>query len=118
MNDLTAIFKVLSDENRLRMLMLLRLDPICVCELCGILELSQPKVSKNLSKLRDLNIVTDERKEKFVYYRINHDNAMLMSILEQIEKSNHQYPKLLEDKVRFNEKEKYLNQCTVLSSIN
>lgn len=117
MNDLTSIFKILSDENRLRILMLIRLGPICVCELCGILELSQPKVSKNLAKLRDLNIVMDERKEKFVYYSINHENAMLMNVLMQIEKSMENYPKLLEDKARFNEKEKYLNQCTVLSSI-
>lgn len=115
MTDLTNIFKVLSDETRLRMLMLLHMDALCVCELCGILELSQPKVSKNLSKLRDMNIVTDERKEKFVFYSLKKEHPMLMSILDEIDKTIELYPKILEDRIRLGKKENYLNQCTLIA---
>lgn len=112
MTDLTNIFKVLSDETRLRMLMLLNKEALCVCELCGILELSQPKVSKNLGKLRDMNIVTDERKEKFVFYSLKKEHPMLISILDEIDANINRYPKILDDRLRLDEKEKYLNQCT------
>lgn len=117
MNDLTTIFKVLSDETRLRMLMLLSTDALCVCEMCGILELSQPKISKNLAKLRDLGIVADERKEKFVFYRLKSDYPMLTKLLEEIGNTIERYPKLSEDRIRLGEKEKYLNQCTILPLI-
>ena len=115
MTDLTNIFKVLSDETRLRMLMLLHKEALCVCELCGILELSQPKISKNLGKLRDMNIVADERKEKFVFYTLKGDNPMLMAILDELDATIDMHPKLLEDRARLSEKEKYLNQCTILA---
>lgn len=48
-----------------------------VCELSDILEVSQPSISKNLSKLRDLNFVTTERKEKFIFYNLKTDNPLL-----------------------------------------
>ncbi len=65
--DLTAIFKLLSDETRMRVITLIYQEELCVCELCGILDQPQPKVSKVLAKLRDMNLVTDERKENCFY---------------------------------------------------
>ncbi|NCC79781.1 MAG: ArsR family transcriptional regulator, partial [Clostridia bacterium] len=50
MNDLLNIFKTLSDETRLRIVMLLHHDELCVCEMSGILDVSQPTISKGLSK--------------------------------------------------------------------
>jgi ArsR family transcriptional regulator len=44
-------FKVLSDETRLRILILLDRRELCVCEICQILDLSQPKVSRHLAKI-------------------------------------------------------------------
>ena len=70
MNQLINLFKLLSDESRLRIIMMLYHQELCVCQLTGILELSQPTISKNLSKLRDLNLVKDTRKEKFVLKNI------------------------------------------------
>ena len=67
MSQLINLFKLLSDESRLRIIMMLYHQELCVCQLTGILEISQPTISKNLSKLRDLNLVKDTRKEKFVF---------------------------------------------------
>lgn len=117
MNELTNIFKILSDETRLRMLMLLIIEPLCVCELCGILDLPQPKISKSLGKMRDMNIVVDERKEKFVFYQLRPNQSLLEATIGEIQLNLDHYPKLLEDRVRLREKEKYLNQCTVLSLV-
>jgi len=84
---------------------------LCVCQLSGILDVSQPKVSKNLSKLRDMNMVIDDRKEKFVYYRLKTDNAVLTKTVDNILRGMDEYPQLILDKNRLREKEKQLNQC-------
>ena len=81
MNQLTNIFKILSDETRLRILLLLYNEELCVCELSGILNVPQPKISKNLSKLRDMNLVTDIRKEKFVFYSLKTENKILLKLI-------------------------------------
>ena len=91
MYKLTDLFKVLSDETRLRILTLLYKRELCVCQLQGILEEeSQPKISKHLAKLRDMGFVKDERKEKFIYYYLN-DNEMLKNILKSIIENSDEY---------------------------
>lgn len=68
-------FKALSDETRLRCLMLLykQEKELCVCELTTALELSQPKISRHLAPLRHNNILQDQRVGQWVYYKINPD---------------------------------------------
>lgn len=114
MDKLTNTFKVLSDDTRLRILMLLYMQDLCVCQICGILNISQPSVSKNLAKLRDMNIVIDKRKEKFIEYSIvrdNHDNIFLMSILTQLQDNFEKYPILLNDNHKIMDKDHFLNLC-------
>lgn len=113
MNQLTSIFKILSDETRIRIIILLYQEELCVCELSGILDVSQPKISKNLSKLRDMNLVADERKEKFVFYSLKKENRVLMSTLMNIMDDLESYPQLVADQRRLGEKDKYLTQCCV-----
>jgi len=115
MNDLTMIFKILSDETRLRMLMLLYETPLCVCEISGVLEAPQPRISKNLSKLKDLGWVTDTRKEKFIMYTFCVEEPLLLMILDNLSHSIDQYPVLKSDKLRLADKESFLTQCIVNS---
>jgi ArsR family transcriptional regulator len=89
MDKLTNLFKILSDETRLRILVLLYNKELCVCQIQGILEESQPKISKHLAKLRDLGFVKDERKEQFVYYSLI-ENKMLYEILKSIIENYHE----------------------------
>lgn len=97
MYKLTDLFKVLSDETRLRILALLYNRELCVCQLQGILEEeSQPKISKHLAKLRDMGFVKDERKEKFIYYYLN-DNEMLKDILKSILENSNEYEVIKDD---------------------
>ena len=113
MNQLTNIFKLLSDETRLRMMVLLYQEELCVCELSGVLEVPQPRVSKNLSKLRDMNLVADNRKEKFVFYRLKDDNELLMETLQSISDKLDTYPQLVQDRQRLGLKEEILNNCCI-----
>jgi ArsR family transcriptional regulator len=70
-------FTVLSDETRLRCLLLLHRErEICVCEFSRILDSIQPKVSRHLSLLRRAGIVSDERRGQWVYYRLNESSEL------------------------------------------
>jgi ArsR family transcriptional regulator len=111
MNRLTSIFKLLSDETRLRMLVLLYQEELCVCQLSGILDAPQPRVSQNLAKFRDLDLVTDVRSEKYVYYSLKRDNKTLMRILDDITSEMDSQPRLLLDRKGLAGKEIYLAQC-------
>lgn len=67
-----TLFKALADDTRLRCLLLIsQEDEICVCELTHALELSQPKISRHLALLRESEIILDQRKGQWVYYRIH-----------------------------------------------
>lgn len=81
MNKITELFKVLSDETRLRIINLIYLHDLCVCELVEILQESQPKISKHIAKLRQINIVTTERNEQYIYYKFNHANESYKNII-------------------------------------
>jgi ArsR family transcriptional regulator len=67
-------FRALSDTTRLNSLLLLEQEGrLCVCELVAALELSQPRISRHLSQLRDQGIVQDERRGQWVHYRLATD---------------------------------------------
>ena len=65
-------FTLLSDETRLRCLLLLqKKQEICVCEFSHVLNSIQPKISRHLAHLRKSGLVLDERRGQWVYYRLN-----------------------------------------------
>lgn len=111
MDELNKFFKMLSDQNRLRIMIILYYQDLYVCEICGILELSQPKVSKHLAKLRDNGFVKDYRKEQFVSYRLNLQDAVLISIIEKIAHNLENYPQIKADVERIKLNEMFLDDC-------
>ena len=115
MNQLTNFFKILSDETRFRIVVLLAQQELCVCEMCGVLELSQPKVSKHLAKLRDKGFVIDERKEQFVFYSLHIEDDVISDLINHILSNLERYPELKIDSDRLVYKEIYLKQCNVSS---
>jgi len=106
MDKLLSMFKLLSDETRLRILISLYHRELCVCQLQGVLEESQPKISKHLAKLRDMGFVKDERQEQFINYYLS-DNEMLEDILKNIIENSKEYKKISEDLERLKYAEKF-----------
>ncbi|VDN47466.1 Transcriptional regulator [Petrocella atlantisensis] len=84
MTEVMDVFKVLSDETRLRTMILLYNKSLCVCQIQAVLEETQPKISKHLGKLRDLNFVQSKRLEQMMYYNIDDSNKLLISLLKDI----------------------------------
>lgn len=70
MKKIENIFKALSDVTRLRVIKLLQERELCVCELMQVLEMSQPRISRHMSVLKNAGLVEDRREGKWVYYSI------------------------------------------------
>lgn len=88
MREVVKIFKALSDPNRLRIIKMLQIRPLCVCEITDILQLATSTVSKHLSILRDSELITDEKDGKWVNYHLNHSTtdeyvSKLLPLLEK-----------------------------------
>lgn len=72
-STLAATLKALADPLRLRMLSAIATDPrgeSCVCDLTELADVSQPTVSHHLRVLREVGVVTGERRGTWVWYRI------------------------------------------------
>ena len=81
-----AVFKALGDENRIRILKLLRCGERCACKLLEELNISQPTLSHHMKILCDAGIVTGRREGKWMHYSICCEGvksirAMLQSLL-------------------------------------
>lgn len=74
MLDPNLLFEALADETRRRILaLLLTRGELCVCDLFGVLDLPQPKVSRHLAVLRESALLVSRKQGTWVYYRLNPD---------------------------------------------
>ncbi len=70
MKEASALFRLLGDEARLRLLRVLARDRFNVTELTGVLGLAQSGVSRHLGLLKDAGLVSEERDGAYSYYRL------------------------------------------------
>jgi ArsR family transcriptional regulator len=73
MQRASALFRLLGDPTRLRLLRVLAEDRFNVTELTAILGTAQSGVSRHLGLLRDAGLVREEREAGYVYYRLRDD---------------------------------------------
>ncbi|MBI3049377.1 MAG: metalloregulator ArsR/SmtB family transcription factor [Acidobacteria bacterium] len=66
----SALFRLLADGTRLRLLRVLARDRFNVSELTGILAVAQSGVSRHLGLLKEAGLVREEREGGYVYYRL------------------------------------------------
>lgn len=64
----SRLLKALANETRLKMLRLLSMREMCVCELTVALDLTQPTASHHLNILENLGLVKDRKEGKWVFY--------------------------------------------------
>ena len=97
MDKLINYFKLLSDETRLRIMVLLYHNEFCVCQITGITGISQPNISKHLARLRDMGFVKDEKKEQYTFYSLSIEDKLFEDILGKIVSNVENYPVLKSD---------------------
>jgi ArsR family transcriptional regulator len=75
MKDFIRVMKALSDPNRVKLLKLLQQKTMCVCELQGALQISQPSVSKHLKLLEEAGLVDYKKEGLWVNYYLADGSA-------------------------------------------
>ncbi len=74
-------FKALADETRLRILKLLEVREMCVCEIMVALNLTQPTASHHLGLLENAGLINDRKEGKWVFYDLT-DRELLKKLHE------------------------------------
>jgi len=71
-DPLADVFRALADPTRVQILHMLKAasEPVCVCDLTAVFELSQPTVSHHLSKLREAGLIISVRKGIWTFHSL------------------------------------------------
>ena len=75
MKQYVDLFKALSDETRLRIMVLLSEKELCVCQIIELLGLAPSTVSKHMSILRQARLVDSNKQGRWIYYRLGREDA-------------------------------------------
>lgn len=75
MRNIVSITKALSDENRVRALMMLCQGELCVCQLIQMLGLAPSTVSKHMAILYQAGLVNARKEGRWNYYRTADEDA-------------------------------------------
>ena len=81
LSHLTDFFKVFGDNTRLRIMLALDVNEMCVCDLAVLLNMTKSAVSHQLRTLKEANLVKFRRDGKNVFYTLADDHVK--SVLEQ-----------------------------------
>ena len=79
--DLAELFKLFGDSTRLKILYALLEGELCVCDLAGLMAVTQSAVSHQLRVLKNSKLVKFRREGKTIYYSLADDHVV--SILSQ-----------------------------------
>ena len=84
--DLADLFKLFGDSTRLKILYALLGGELCVCDLAGLMEVTQSAVSHQLRVLKNSKLVKFRREGKTIYYSLadGHVERILSQGMEHI----------------------------------
>ena len=89
-------FKALSEESRLRILSLLMIREMCVCEIETYLKMTQSNASRHLTVLKNCGIIESYKQAQWAYFKIDEhfkqDNKALWEYLQITLKQIRTYP--------------------------
>lgn len=79
----SKVFKALGDVTRQRMLNLLLIREMCVCEIIAAFTMTQPTTSHHLKILEDADLINSRKEGKWVYYGLN-DKQKVTTLLNSV----------------------------------
>ncbi len=85
MNELETAVKAAADFNRLRILNMLSVRDMCVCELAEVLEIAQPSVSRHLKKLARGGFIESRQDGRWTDYYLRPANSFAARFLQELD---------------------------------
>jgi len=86
MERLSALFKALSDRNRLRIMMALtRHQELCACQITELIQVTGATASRHMGILISSGLVDSRKEGRWVYYRLCRHNQGLDFFIQWIE---------------------------------
>ena len=76
--------KALSDGTRIKLLAMLAVKSLCVCELTCALGLAQPTVSRHLKQLEDAGFLSSHREGTWTIYSLEPEDELSRQMLDLV----------------------------------
>lgn len=73
--DLAELFRIFGDSTRIRILYALFEAEMCVCDIAGVLGMTQSAISHQLRALKNARLVKGRRDGKTVFYSLADDHV-------------------------------------------
>ncbi|MBU4306134.1 MAG: metalloregulator ArsR/SmtB family transcription factor [Candidatus Omnitrophica bacterium] len=84
--DLDNAAKASADMNRIRILNMLRIRKMCVCEIAFVLGIAQPSVSRHLKKLKSAGFIRSGNDGFWTNYYLAPQNAYARTFVNNLDK--------------------------------
>ncbi|MDD3679513.1 MAG: metalloregulator ArsR/SmtB family transcription factor [Candidatus Shapirobacteria bacterium] len=84
LDQLSSLLKIVADNNRLKILFVLRLKDGCVCDLMEQVAMPQSLASHHLSDLKKVGLVVGERRGLRVYYSLTEKGRRVTGVIFKI----------------------------------
>jgi ArsR family transcriptional regulator len=99
MREFMNITKALADSTRVRVLMALRQQELCACQITELFGLAQSTMSKHFYLLRQAGLVDARKDGRWVYYALpgREASAAVREALAWVQKSLGNDPRIAED---------------------
>ncbi|MBQ1255981.1 MAG: winged helix-turn-helix transcriptional regulator [Clostridia bacterium] len=68
---LASIFKVLSDPTRVKLLLAMKDQELCVCDLAALLNMTKSAISHQLKTMKECHVVKSRRDGKNIFYSLD-----------------------------------------------
>ena len=88
MDEYLKIFKALGDKTRLRIVMMLKVKQMCVCEIREIIGSSMSTISNHLKILTEASIITFQKEDRYINYKLNMSSAVAQKVLNILDEIN------------------------------
>jgi DNA-binding transcriptional ArsR family regulator len=73
--DLSDLYKIFGDTTRIKILHVLSLSEMCVCDIAALLGMKHSSVSHQLKTLRTAKLIKYRRNGKVVYYSLDDEHV-------------------------------------------
>ncbi len=84
--DMSEIFKILGDPSRLKILLALAQEELCVCDIATLIRSSVSSVSHHLRLLKGLKLVKFRKEGKLVFYALadHHVESIVAQAMDHV----------------------------------